>query len=175
MAWFVKTICGFPGALIGQFGILFATTLAMSTICLAISAGTLHRRSEPSLLAIYLVGFPTATFRGRVRSPPPSSTICRPFIAAYWGWSGYLTSPATPEPMRPDDPRLPAILNNALVAPLAPTLSKELFGTKASPTSASRPIWLGKRPCDAYQRSRMRITINYFSVLKLTKNSLLDM
>ncbi len=28
--------------------------------------------------------------------------------------------PATPEPTRPDDARLPAILNNALVAPLAP-------------------------------------------------------
>ena len=40
MAWFVKTVCGFPGNLFEQFSILFATTLAMSTTCLAISAAS---------------------------------------------------------------------------------------------------------------------------------------
>lgn len=89
MAWFVKTMCGFPGALVGQFGILFATTLAMSTICLAISAGA-PSPERASLLAIYLVGFQLPLSGAALSLPDWLSTICRPFIAAYWGWSGYL-------------------------------------------------------------------------------------
>jgi len=89
MAWFVKTMCGFPGALMGQFGILFATTLAMSTICLAISAGA-PSPERASLLAIYLVGFQLPLSGAALSLPDWLSTICRPFIAAYWGWSGYL-------------------------------------------------------------------------------------
>jgi len=89
MAWFVKTMCGFPGALMGQFGILFATTLAMSTICLAISAGS-PSPERASLLAIYLVGFQLPLSGAALSLPDWLSTICRPFVAAYWGWSGYL-------------------------------------------------------------------------------------
>jgi ABC transport system ATP-binding/permease protein len=89
MAWFVKTVCGFPGLLIGQFGILFATTLAMSTVCLAISAGS-PSPERASLLAIYLVGFQLPLSGAALSLPDWLSTICRPFIAAYWGWSGYL-------------------------------------------------------------------------------------
>jgi ABC-type multidrug transport system ATPase subunit len=89
MAWFVKTMCGFPGLLVGQFGILFATTLAMSTICLAISAGA-SSPERASLLAIYLVGFQLPLSGAALSLPDWLSTLCRPFIAAYWGWSGYL-------------------------------------------------------------------------------------
>jgi hypothetical protein len=63
MTWFVKTMCGFPGTLLGQFGILFATTLARSTVCLAISAGS-PTPERASLLAIYLVVF-SFLFPGR--------------------------------------------------------------------------------------------------------------
>lgn len=89
MAWFVKTLCGFPGLLMVQFGILFATTLAMSTVCLAISAGA-PSPERASLLAIYLVGFQLPLSGAALSLPDWLSTLCRPFIAAYWGWSGYL-------------------------------------------------------------------------------------
>jgi ABC-type multidrug transport system ATPase subunit len=89
MAWFVKTMCGFPGTLSSQFGILFATTLAMSTICLAISAGS-PSPERASLLAIYLVGFQLPLSGAALALPDLLSTLCRPFIAAYWGWSGFL-------------------------------------------------------------------------------------
>lgn len=89
MAWFVKTICGFPGHLLDQFAILFATTLAMSTTCLAISSAS-PSPERASLLAIYLVGFQLPLSGAALALPDWLSTICRPFIAAYWGWSGYL-------------------------------------------------------------------------------------
>lgn len=89
MAWFVKTLCGFPGLLLDQFAILFATTLAMSTTCLAISAAS-PSPERASLLAIYLVGFQLPLSGAALALPDWLSTICRPFIAAYWGWSGYL-------------------------------------------------------------------------------------
>lgn len=89
MAWFVKIMCGFPGSLMNQFGILFATTLAMSTVCLAISAGS-PSPERASLLAIYLVGFQLPLSGAALSLPDWLSTLCRPFIAAYWGWSGYL-------------------------------------------------------------------------------------
>jgi ABC-type multidrug transport system ATPase subunit len=89
MGWFVKTVCGFPGNLWDQFMILFATTLAMSTTCLAISAAS-PSPERASLLAIYLVGFQLPLSGAALALPDWLSTLCRPFIAAYWGWSGYL-------------------------------------------------------------------------------------
>lgn len=89
MAWFVKTVCGFPGSLFLQFVILFATTLAMSSTCLAISAAS-SSPERASLLAIYLVGFQLPLSGAALSLPDWLSMICRPFIAAYWGWSGYL-------------------------------------------------------------------------------------
>lgn len=89
MAWFVKAVCGFPGSLFEQFFILFATTLAMSTTCLAISAAS-PSPERASLLAIYLVGFQLPLSGAALALPEWLSLACRPFIAAYWGWSGYL-------------------------------------------------------------------------------------
>lgn len=89
MAWFVKFVCGFPGALADQFAVLFATTLAMSTTCLAISAAA-PSAERASLLAIYLVGFQLPLSGAALALPDWLSNVCRPFIVAYWGWSGYL-------------------------------------------------------------------------------------
>jgi len=89
MAWFVRTICGFPGSLIDQFTILFGTTLSMSAICLGISAMA-PTPERASLLAIYLVGFQLPLSGAALALPEWLSVLCRPFIAAYWGWSGYL-------------------------------------------------------------------------------------
>jgi len=89
MAWFVKAVCGFPGLFSSQFEILFITTLAMSVTCLAISS--LSKSPErASLLAIYLVGLQLPLSGAVLALPEVVSNVCRPFIAAYWGWSGYL-------------------------------------------------------------------------------------
>jgi hypothetical protein len=89
MTWFVKTVCGFPGYFSSQFEILFITTLAMSSICLAISSIS-KSPERASLLAIYLVGLQLPLSGAVLALPEIVSTFCRPFIAAYWGWSGYL-------------------------------------------------------------------------------------
>ena len=89
MTWFVKTVCGFPGDFLSQFEILFVTTLAMSVTCLAISSAS-KSPERASLLAIYLVGLQLPLSGAVLALPEIVSTFCRPFIAAYWGWSGYL-------------------------------------------------------------------------------------
>jgi ABC-type multidrug transport system ATPase subunit len=89
MTWFVKTVCGFPGYFSEQFEILFVTTLAMSVVCLAISSAS-KSPERASLLAIYLVGLQLPLSGAVLALPEVVSTFCRPFIAAYWGWSGYL-------------------------------------------------------------------------------------
>ena len=89
MTWFVKKICNFPGDFLGQFEILFLTTLAMSAICLAISSK--FKSTEPaSLLSILLVGLQLPLSGAVLAVPEIVNTFCRPLIAAYWGWSGYL-------------------------------------------------------------------------------------
>jgi ABC transport system ATP-binding/permease protein len=89
MTWFVKTVCGFKGGFIPQFEILFVTTLAMSVTCLAISS-VAKSPERASLLAIYLVGLQLPLSGAVLALPELVSNLCRPFIAAYWGWSGYL-------------------------------------------------------------------------------------
>lgn len=91
MTWFVKSVCGFPGSLAIQFGIFFASTLAMSATCLAISAYS-RSAERASLLAIYLVGLQLPLSGAVLALPEIVSWITRPFISAYWGWSGYLKS-----------------------------------------------------------------------------------
>ena len=89
MTWFVKTVCKFPGPISSQFVILFATTLAMSMICLAISSVS-KSPERASLLANFLVGLQLPLSGVVLALPPLAGFLCRPFIAAYWGWSGYL-------------------------------------------------------------------------------------
>jgi ABC-type multidrug transport system ATPase subunit len=91
MTWFVKSVCKFPGQFGAQFAILFLTTLAMGTMCLAISARS-SSTERASLLAIYLVGLQLPLSGAVLALPDWLVWITRPFIAAYWGWSGYLKS-----------------------------------------------------------------------------------
>lgn len=89
MAGFVKLVCGFPGSFLAQFSILAATTMAMSVTCLAISAAS-PTAERASLLSIYLVGFQLPLSGAALALPDWLGVLCRPFIAAYWGWCGYL-------------------------------------------------------------------------------------
>jgi ABC transport system ATP-binding/permease protein len=82
-------VCGFPGDFLNQFEVFFCATLAMSVTCLAISSGS-KSPERASLLAIYLVGLQLPLSGAVLALPKWISLFCRPFIAAYWGWSGYL-------------------------------------------------------------------------------------
>lgn len=91
MCAFVKIICRFPGPWSDQIVMLAATCVSMSIVCLGFSA-MLASPEKSSLLSIYLVGF-QLPLSGVVLALPAALTwICRPFINAYWGWSGYMNS-----------------------------------------------------------------------------------
>jgi ABC-type multidrug transport system ATPase subunit len=91
MCAFVKVICRFPGPWSEQIVMLAATCVSMSIVCLGFSA-MLTSPEKSSLLSIYLVGF-QLPLSGVVLALPAALTwICRPFINAYWGWSGYMNS-----------------------------------------------------------------------------------
>ncbi|MBA3962981.1 MAG: ATP-binding cassette domain-containing protein [Chthoniobacterales bacterium] len=88
MAFFVSLICRFPGDLLAQIFILGLTNAAMTFICLAISS--LSRSAEnASLLSVYLVGLQLPLSGAVLALPHLIGQATRPFIAAYWGWSGY--------------------------------------------------------------------------------------
>ena len=89
MCLFVKLICRFPGPWFEQGAILAASCVSMSVVCLGFSA-MLASPEKSSLLSIYLVGF-QLPLSGVVLALPEALTwVCRPFINAYWGWSGYM-------------------------------------------------------------------------------------
>ncbi|HJT79629.1 MAG TPA: ATP-binding cassette domain-containing protein [Chthoniobacterales bacterium] len=89
MGVFVSTVCRFPGDLLSQIAFLTLTNAAMTFVCLAISS--LTRSSEnASLLSIYLVGFQLPLSGAILALPQVIGWITRPFISAFWGWSGYL-------------------------------------------------------------------------------------
>ena len=89
MTLFVTTIVRFPGDLVAQIVILTLTNAAMTFVCLAISS--LARTAEnASLLSIYLVGFQLPLSGAVLALPKIIGMITRPFIAAFWGWSGFL-------------------------------------------------------------------------------------
>lgn len=89
MTVFVKTMCGFPGTMTEQFTVLFLATLAMSCTCLWFSAIS-KTPERASLLSIYLVGLQLPLSGAVLALPLWLKWLTRPFIAAYWGWSGYL-------------------------------------------------------------------------------------
>jgi ABC-type multidrug transport system ATPase subunit len=89
MGIFVSVICHFPGDLIAQIAVLCLTNAAMTFVCLAISSQARSAESA-SLLCIYLVGFQLPLSGAVLALPHFIGAVTRPFIAAYWGWSGYL-------------------------------------------------------------------------------------
>ena len=89
MAAFVNTICQFPGDLLQQAGILIAVNAAMTSMCLGISA-QMRTADQASLVSVYLVGFQLPLSGAVLALPHAVGWLTRPFIAAYWGWSGYL-------------------------------------------------------------------------------------
>ncbi len=87
MAFFVNWFGPFRGDFVQHAMFLLLVNGAMTSVCLAISA--LMRTSEQaSLLSIYLVGFQLPLSGAVLALPENIESFTRPFISAYWGWSG---------------------------------------------------------------------------------------
>lgn len=88
MCGFVKLICQFPGAWLEQLSIMAGVCLAMTLICLGFSA-LMKSAEKASLLTIYLVGFQLPLSGIVLELPDALVWVFRPFVNAYWGWSGF--------------------------------------------------------------------------------------
>ena len=87
MAFFVNAFGTFRGDFIQHAGFLLLVNAAMTSVCLGISA-LMRTAEQASLLSIYLVGF-QLPLSGAVLALPENIEACtRPFISAYWAWSG---------------------------------------------------------------------------------------
>jgi hypothetical protein len=89
MGLFVHFVCGFPGELGDQLLFLLLANAAMTSVCLAISS-MMGSAEQASLVSIYLVGFQLPLSGAVLALPDWAGTLARPFIAAYWSWSGVL-------------------------------------------------------------------------------------
>ncbi len=89
MGFIVHFLCGFPGPFGEQMVFLLLVNAAMTSICLAISS-FMGSAEQASLVSIYLVGFQLPLSGAVLALPEWVGSITRPFIAAYWSWSGIL-------------------------------------------------------------------------------------
>lgn len=89
MGLFVHFVCNFPGDLPAQLLFLFLVNAAMTAICLAISS-LMGSAEQASLVSIYLVGFQLPLSGAVLALPDWVGSLTRPFISAYWSWSGVL-------------------------------------------------------------------------------------
>jgi ABC-type multidrug transport system ATPase subunit len=87
MAFFVNFFGTFRGDFIQHAGFLLLVNAAMTTICLAISS-LMRTAEQASLLSIYLVGFQLPLSGAVLALPEKVEVFTRPFISAYWAWSG---------------------------------------------------------------------------------------
>ena len=87
MAFFVNFFGTFRGDFIQHAGFLILVNAAMTAICLAISAA-MRTAEQASLLSIYLVGFQLPLSGAVLALPEKIEVFTRPFISAYWAWSG---------------------------------------------------------------------------------------
>lgn len=89
MGYFIHVTCAFPGDLGQQLLFLFLVNAAMTSICLAISS-FMNTAEQASLASIYLVGFQLPLSGAVLALPSWLAPLARPFIVAYWSWSGML-------------------------------------------------------------------------------------
>jgi ABC transport system ATP-binding/permease protein len=88
MGVFVNFIVQFKGSLPTQVVLLVLVNAALTSVCLAISS-LMRTAEQASLVSIYLVGFQLPLSGAVLALPKILSAITRPFIASYWGWSGF--------------------------------------------------------------------------------------
>ena len=87
MAFFVNLVGSFRGEFIQHATFLLLINASMTFICLAISA-LMRTAEQASLLSIYLVGFQLPLSGAVLALPEHIEAFTRPFISAYWSWSG---------------------------------------------------------------------------------------
>lgn len=92
MGFFVDLVVGgLPGDLVMKLLLLVLASGAMTSVCLGISA--LSKTPEKStILCIYLVGFQLPLSGAVLTLPDWLEKWVQPFIAAFWSWSGSLSS-----------------------------------------------------------------------------------
>jgi hypothetical protein len=94
MAVFVNFFSPFDGEF-GQHALfLLLCNGAITSICLGISA-SMKTAEQASLLSIYLVGFQLPLSGAVLALPEKIEIFTRPFISAYWAWSGSVEALAT--------------------------------------------------------------------------------
>jgi ABC transport system ATP-binding/permease protein len=87
MGIFVQFFWEFRGEFLQHLLFLVMVNAAMTSICLAIS-GLVRTAEQASLLSIYLVGFQLPLSGAILALPESIEVVTRPFISAYWAWSG---------------------------------------------------------------------------------------
>ena len=98
MAVFVQTICKIPVGIGPMLLFLLLVNGGMTAICLGISS-LAKNADQASLLSIYLVGFQLPLSGAVLALPAFAAWATRPFISAYWSWSGIIRS-LEPKPLR---------------------------------------------------------------------------
>lgn len=91
MTLFVRAATHFPGEAAAQFVFFLLVNAALTSVCLGISA-LARSADQASLVSVYLVGFQLPLSGAVLALPAGFDAALRPFIAAYWAWSGALQS-----------------------------------------------------------------------------------
>lgn len=91
MAFLVEVFWQFRGDLMAHWFSLLLVNAAMTAICLAVSS-FFKNPAPASLLSIYLVGFQLPLSGAILTLPQLPEAVTRPFISAYWAWSGSMES-----------------------------------------------------------------------------------
>jgi hypothetical protein len=89
MAVFVNYVVQFKGNPGTQAALLIFVNAALTSVCLALSS-MMKTAEQASLVSIYLVGFQLPLSGAVLALPQALSWMTRPFIASYWGWSGFI-------------------------------------------------------------------------------------
>lgn len=91
MAVFVEMFTSFKGEFTQHAIFLVLVNAAMTAICLGISS-LMKTAEQASLLSVYLVGFQLPLSGAVLALPAAVEPFTRPFISAYWAWSGSVKS-----------------------------------------------------------------------------------
>lgn len=91
MATFVEFFWPFKGDFASHMIFLILVNGSMTAICLGISS-LMRTAEQASLLSVYLVGFQLPLSGAILALPEKVEVFSRPFISAYWAWSGSVKS-----------------------------------------------------------------------------------
>ncbi len=92
MGFFVDLVVGgLPGDLMTKIALLVLASAAMTSVCLGISAMS-RSPEKATILCIYLVGFQLPLSGAVLTLPDWLENWVQPLIAAFWSWSGGLSS-----------------------------------------------------------------------------------